>query len=134
MKPAVIGYAALGAAIQVASLAAFIGFGASALPQPGKALAITLLAGGSALLYWHASRRPGARWLVVLSLVLGIGMGIAIQALGRTAFPGLVKDVALLSWDNLRNFAGIVILSSAAYVALAGIVTKVRKLRERERG
>jgi hypothetical protein len=45
-----------------------------------------------------------------------------------------VKDVALLSWDNLRNFAGIVILSSAAYVALAGIVTKVRKLRERERG
>jgi len=110
---------------EILGLVGFISFSASLGSHEIRYLPLVLAAGIVVWLAAKSSRELTPRQILVASVVVSLIFVTCFQVLGFV-FPGLAKDVEIISLGNLVRLGSI---SMIATVAHAGLFAAVRYLR-----
>jgi hypothetical protein len=121
---------ALGLLIQVVALLSFIAIAKTGLAFPGKTITWSVFLVAMLVYLIEAVELLSVRELVFLAVSLSVGSTTVHQVLGFAFFPGLVKEVPLLSMQHLRaigNETIFFLVCNVAGIMISAVVRRVLK-------
>jgi len=112
----IILFAIIGITIEVLAILGFVYIAQTELAIYGKKIVVTIFLVLMCTFFAVLARLFSTKSLMMLGAIFAIGSGIVIQVLGFYFFPGLSKDVVLLSFENLWRMGIIVALHFCCYM------------------
>ena len=116
MNRSVVLFAIAGIIIETLAILSFICIAKTEFVIFGKQLVATIFLVFMSIFLAILVRLFPIKPLIISGAIFAIGSGIIIQMLGFYFFPGLVKDVVLISFDNLWRFGIVVALHFCCYM------------------
>ena len=127
MNRKIILFAIAGITIEALSVLCFICVAKTEFAILGKQIFATIfLVSMSAFLVISVRSFP-IKSLITLGVVFAIGSGIVIQGFGFF-FPGLIKDVYLISFENLWRIGTVIVLHFCCYITGIFVIIALRNI------
>lgn len=113
---------AAGFIIQLTGLSAFILIARSGWASPGKQLVIVIVFILMTVLLAFANKPYVLQRSVILSALLALAYLVGYYVLGATLFPGLMKDLSILSVEDLQAVGSVFGTLFVLYVAGSAVL------------
>jgi hypothetical protein len=117
-----------GIAIEILGILGYITIAKTTFATQGKQILAAVILAVLVLFLLILARMFSVKSLVLLAAFFAIGAAIVVQILGHAFFPGLVKDIDLLSWENLKMAVMVTFLVFCFYILGILLIVAVRNV------
>jgi hypothetical protein len=118
----------VGIAIETLAILSFIGIAKTTFAVLGEQILAAVSLAALVIFLIVLSRSFSIKLLFLLAAFFAVGAASVLQILGHTFFPGLVKDMDLLSWENLQIAVILTLLVFCCYVLGILMIVALRNM------
>jgi hypothetical protein len=121
-------FGAMGVALETLAILSYVGVARTSFSVPGKQIVAGIFLTAIIALLIVSARIFSLKHLVFLSTCFAVGVASLYQILGFALFSGMVKDIAFLSWDNLKIVGVLMLLILFCHMCGIFVIITLRNL------